>query len=117
MCRKNFVKRLLLVFPLAALATFSAKAEGLSVEQTKSAQSLYTTKCSKCHELYNPSVYSEQSWTRRFQKMTKKAKLQPTETELLNRYLTSLRAPAKPTAPILWSTSLCFGYGLNTLMR
>jgi len=48
---------------------------------------LYVGKCAKCHKLYDPAKYSDQQWQVWMDKMSRKAKLQPEQKELLSRYI------------------------------
>ncbi|MBI3235683.1 MAG: hypothetical protein HYZ42_16875 [Bacteroidetes bacterium] len=63
-------------------ATVASLAEG---------QTIYTTKCNKCHGLYPIVGRSEESWKHEIKSMAPKARLTPEETELLSQYLLSAR--------------------------
>ena len=81
------------VFSVAALLVFvSASAAELSPKQAIDARKLYLTKCSKCHELYDPKGYSNEEWDTWMLKMKKKSKLKDEQYELLKSYTASLRA-------------------------
>lgn len=66
------------------------------LEDTK-ARKLYLTKCAKCHKLYEPKKYSDADWEKWMGKMTKKSKLNSAQTELLTRYLETLRNETNAT--------------------
>ena len=61
---------------------------------------LYAIKCAKCHEFYTPAAYPEAEWRGWMTKMSRKARLEPDQRELLARYLELFRpragAPAVP---------------------
>jgi hypothetical protein len=73
-------------------------AAGISEEDSKHGRELYIAKCAKCHEYYHPSDYSKNDWNIWMQKMARKAKLKPEETDLVSRYLEAVRLfeTAKP---------------------
>jgi mono/diheme cytochrome c family protein len=87
-----------LLFQSIALASalvassISARADEPSSAELAKARKLYTTKCARCHKLYAPEKYSDEEWQHWMSKMTKKAKLNPDQTELLSQYVNSLRA-------------------------
>ena len=54
-------------------------------------QTIYTTKCNKCHELFPIVGRSEASWKHEIKDMAPKAKLTAEETDLLSQYLLSAR--------------------------
>lgn len=58
---------------------------------THTAQQLYEVKCAKCHKFYNPADYSQQDWDMWMRKMSKKAKLNPDQKDLLSHYLATFR--------------------------
>lgn len=78
------------------LSAALAGAEPLTPPQLKAARKLYTTKCAKCHQLYDPKSYSQAEWQAWVQKMSRKAKLKPDQEELLFRYWETLSAGPKP---------------------
>ena len=80
---------------LVALVVFhTAGAAELSSSEWKDARKLYNAKCAKCHKFYDPAKYDEVEWQTWMQKMSKKAKLKETQSELLGRYLEVFRTPA-----------------------
>src|SRR5438045_226869 len=64
-----------------------ARLTGFSQEEISSAANLYTLKCGRCHQFYNPAQYNDVDWESWMRKMSKKARLKPEEQELLSRYL------------------------------
>ena len=69
-----------------------------ALEITQGAR-LYTLKCAKCHQFYDPADYSNQDWQSWMLKMSKKAHLKPDQEELLSRYLDAFRPKDDPLAP------------------
>ena len=54
-------------------------------------KSIYLTKCSKCHRLYDPKSYENEAWTGWMVKMKKKARLNDDQYERILKYLESVR--------------------------
>lgn len=54
-------------------------------------QTIYTTKCNKCHELFPIVGRSEESWKHEIKDMAPKARLTAEETDLLSQYILSAR--------------------------
>jgi hypothetical protein len=63
----------------------------LSDEQVTAARTLYVGKCTSCHKFYPPAKYSQAEWNSWMRKMSRKAKLKPTEEETLRNYLALFR--------------------------
>lgn len=63
----------------------------LDDEQVAAARTLYIAKCASCHKFYPPGNYSEAEWNSWMRKMSRKAKLKPTEEETLRNYLRLFR--------------------------
>jgi hypothetical protein len=63
----------------------------LPEQDAKAARKLYTSKCARCHKLYDPANYSDSEWRTWMDKMNRKAKLKPDQVELLLRYLDGIR--------------------------
>lgn len=80
---------LILLLVLAGCASSEKGDAPLHGEYT--AQELYEVKCAKCHKFYNPANYSQEDWDMWMRKMSRKAKLNPTQKELLSRYLETFR--------------------------
>ncbi len=72
----------------------AASAAGLSAPEASQALQLYTAKCVRCHQSYNPAAYGEAQWRSWMTKMSKKAKLTSEQDKLLSRYLAAYRAAA-----------------------
>jgi len=68
-----------------------ARLAGFSSEDISAAASLYSLKCGKCHQFYDPAQYNDADWRTWMTKMSKKARLKPEEEELLTRYLGAFR--------------------------
>ena len=74
----------------------AARAAGLSAGTIDQAGELYAVKCAKCHKFYDPAAYSEKDWDMWMGKMSRKAKLNPEQDELLRRYLGVFRVKSSP---------------------
>jgi len=59
----------------------------LSTQEVEEGRKLYIAKCAKCHKFYDPAQYSAGEWHKWMTKMSRKAKLSPTQNEMLSRYL------------------------------
>jgi hypothetical protein len=59
----------------------------LSIGDMERASKLYITKCARCHKLYDPNAYSAREWQTWMAKMSRKAKLQHDQQELLSKYI------------------------------
>ena len=68
-----------------------ARLAGFSAEDISAAGNLYSLKCGKCHEFYDPAQYNDEDWLSWMKKMGKKSRLKPEEGELLSRYLAAFR--------------------------
>jgi hypothetical protein len=68
----------------------------LPPQQAQHAVQLYLNKCARCHRFYDPRRYTEEQWQVWMHKMSRKAKLQPDEEELLARYLEGFRSGPSP---------------------
>lgn len=62
------------------------------------AKKIYTSKCARCHEIYEPGAYGDAEWSRWMTKMIRKSRLNKEQAELLARYTDSLREQAKQTS-------------------
>jgi len=74
------------------VSTGLGRANELSTKEAGVAQKLYTAKCAKCHKFYNPADYNDAEWHTWMIKMSKKARLKPSQQDLLSRYLDNFRA-------------------------
>src|SRR5262249_24754582 len=63
----------------------------LAEQDAKAARKLYSSKCARCHKLYDPTNYSDSDWRTWMDKMNRKAKLKPDQVELLSRYVETIR--------------------------
>ena len=63
-------------------------------DEAAAARMVFIAKCTRCHKFHDPANYSEADWNKWFTKMSKKAKLEPNQKELLSRYLEVFRASA-----------------------
>jgi hypothetical protein len=68
-----------------------AQRSGWTPKEAHRASALYALKCGRCHKFYDPAAYDEDVWKMWFRKMSKKANLEPNQTELLARYLEAAR--------------------------
>ncbi len=68
----------------------------LPPELAAKGRQLYVTKCARCHKFYDPGVYSEAEWQTWLHKMSRKAKLDPAQEELLTKYLDNFREQRAP---------------------
>ncbi len=64
---------------------------GLSPQVASQGRQLYLTKCARCHKFYDPSLYPDTEWQSWMHKMSRKAKLDPAQAELLTKYLDTFR--------------------------
>jgi hypothetical protein len=55
--------------------------------QLASGFSIYKNNCGRCHNLHLPKEFSEEQWNNIIPKMTFKAKLDSSQTELVHRYI------------------------------
>jgi mono/diheme cytochrome c family protein len=52
---------------------------------------LYSTKCARCHQLYDPAAYDEKKWNMWMEKMRQKTRLTDNQFKQLDEYTRSLR--------------------------
>ncbi len=84
---------------LAATVWQPRSGEVLSPE-LKAVRKLEVGKCAKCHRRYQPSAYTQSDWDAWMDRMSRKSKLKPDQTELLKRYPDLLRQESgSQTAP------------------
>jgi len=87
-----FVHRLALVLTASALVfVASAGASDLPLKDQTAARKVYVAKCAKCHKFYEPKNYSEIDWQKWMESMSRKSRLKPAQTDLLNQYLDAYR--------------------------
>jgi len=77
---------------LLAVANSAPGNGKLKDRQWAEARNLYLSRCTSCHRLYDPRNYSDDEWKLWMAKMSRKAKLDPNQKELLYRYLEDYRA-------------------------
>ena len=75
---------------LAWLAVWPVLAE-LNEQDLGSAREIYRSKCSKCHEFYLPSSYTEADWSKWMKKMRRKAHLNERQFQLLSEFTAEMR--------------------------
>ena len=66
--------------------------EGWTKSDVHRASELYALKCGRCHKFYDPAEYDAEEWSLWIKKMSRKAKLEPAQQEVLMRYLAAARA-------------------------
>jgi hypothetical protein len=64
---------------------------GWSAQDTHRASALYALKCGRCHKFYDPAFYTSEDWDLWMHKMSKKAKLEPSQEKQLSDYLSAAR--------------------------
>ncbi len=60
-------------------------------ESLAAGHTIFTTKCTQCHQAKNIPSRSEAEWTKEIAEMAPKAKLTAAETETLTRYVYTVR--------------------------
>jgi mono/diheme cytochrome c family protein len=66
---------------------------GATPEALEQGRSLYIRKCSGCHTLRVPAVYSQERWPQILDKMQKRAKLSEADKESILHYVLSVKQP------------------------
>ena len=61
------------------------------VEELNEGNTIYRTKCTKCHENFAVDTFSEKKWLHEIDDMSPKARLSPEEKLKLTKYLLSYR--------------------------
>ena len=82
------MRPLRLVFLFVVLAAPLIGAAGADISAGKK---IYTNKCARCHDLYNPAKYTAADWDHWMEKMRKKSRLSDKDYDTLSSYLASLR--------------------------
>lgn len=62
----------------------------INISRLQEGRKTYIKKCSGCHGLKNPTIYSETEWDTLMISMGKKAKLNKGEFEIISRYVITL---------------------------
>ena len=71
----------------SAVQRASARWPGIGEEQLSAGRTLYVAKCSGCHSLPQPSLYSGDEWKTKLDEMAERAKLSRGETEQVYQFL------------------------------
>lgn len=64
---------------------------GTITDELKEGQTIYTTKCNRCHKVFDISEFSEKKWLHEIDDMSPKAKLSAEEKLKLTKYILSYR--------------------------
>lgn len=82
-----------------ALAGAGVPTKAADISSDAPGRKLYVGKCARCHKLYDPAKYSDEQWQVWMDKMSRKAKLQPDQKELISHYVEeALRRPPVKSA-------------------
>ncbi len=65
--------------------------QGTSIDQLKQGYGLYTTECTKCHEMKNIQDFSLTDWPGIIEDMSRKAKLNADQHNLVSHYILARR--------------------------
>lgn len=98
---KNVLKLMILVAGLLVLAISCSKTlyvaytpteidvqnSGASLENLTKGQTIYSTSCTKCHSIDPPEKYTKAEWDKILPRMSKKAKLTASDSEILGVYI------------------------------
>lgn len=68
-----------------------ARWPGTLEEELKEGQTIYTTKCTRCHKAYDITEFGEKKWLHEIDDMSPKAKLTAEEKLKLTKYVLSYR--------------------------
>lgn len=88
------------VILLAGVVVGCAGQEKTLPQGDAGARKLYLNKCSKCHKLYDPARYSQQQWDGWMDKMSRKAKLNGEQKQVIEDYVTSNLRPSPTPATV-----------------
>ncbi len=78
--------------PTAPQARWAAQRwPGVTPDALEQNRSLYIAKCSGCHTLRLPSVYSEERWPQILDKMQSRAKITDAEKQQILEYVLSVK--------------------------
>jgi mono/diheme cytochrome c family protein len=81
------------VFVATMLAVIGRPAA--AAEDRAAGKKLYTAKCARCHQFYDPVKYSDDTWKTWMEKMRRKANLNDDQYKRLSDYLQSVRSQAR----------------------
>ena len=84
--------------PSAVEISAAADRAGMAFDDITQAAAIYNLKCARCHRFYDPTDYGGAAWNSWMTKMSRKARLQPDQAQLLARYLEAFRQ-ANPDLP------------------
>jgi len=76
-----------------------ARAAGLSPGEIEGARKLHGARCARCHKFYDPGGYADAEWRAWMTKMSRKARLNPDQEQLLSRYLEAFRQGRRSAEP------------------
>lgn len=68
-----------------------ARWPGTIADELKEGQTIYTTKCTACHQAFNIAEFGEKKWLHEIDDMSPKAKLNPEQKLKLTKYILSYR--------------------------
>jgi mono/diheme cytochrome c family protein len=78
-------------FVIATLVAIMARAAN-AADDRAAGKKLYTAKCARCHQFYDPAKYNDESWKTWMGKMRRKARLNDEQYRRLSEYLQSIRS-------------------------
>lgn len=64
-----------------------AQKSGTSIEHLAKGQAIYSSSCTKCHSIDPPEKYTKAEWDKILPRMSKKAKLTASDSEILGVYI------------------------------
>lgn len=73
------------------LEVANARWANTTVDEIKEGQTIYTIKCTKCHENFEITKFSEKKWIHEINDMSPKAELTPEEKLKLSKHILSYR--------------------------
>lgn len=71
----------------------SARKSGTSRVDLERGRELYVNRCSSCHALFQPGRFPPEKWNQMVGEMSRRAKLDGRESEVVLRYLVSYARP------------------------
>ncbi len=111
--RYALTQALLMVLLLTGVAGMASGPEAQLKTETDG-RKLYLNKCSKCHKLYPPAKYSDNSWDMWMTKMSRKAKLTPDQQKAISDYITKELRSARNPKPEIQKTETPKTENLNS---
>ena len=67
-----------------------ARRAGVDLATLEHGRQTYAARCSGCHALHRPNELTPEQWSKRIHEMSKDARLQPGEEQLIANYLVTL---------------------------